>query len=123
MAILNRLASQPLLILDVVSANPPIELLDPEEIASLWATVDYTTMTQEPTSNRLQTSRISSPNWDYIFDVNMNQSLSSSMVPLTPGSALDMRAPERTFQYNDMTSSGMSPFSTLFNDGGMNFRP
>lgn len=100
-----------------------MELLDPEEIATLWATVDYTTMTQEPTSNRLQTGRISSPNWDYIFDVNMNPSLSSSMGPLTPGSALDMRAPDRTFQYNDMMSSGISPFSALFNDDGMNFRP
>lgn len=111
------------MILDVVSANVPVESLDPDEVTNLWATVDYTTMTQILTSGSSQAASIPSPNWDYLFDMNMSQNFSTSMEPITPGTGLNMQRADRTFSYHDTMTSGVSPFSALFQDDGMNFRP
>ena len=80
-------------------------------------------MTQESASARLQAGRVLSPNWDYIFDMSINQGLPSSLAPLTPGTGLDMQPVDMNYNYNDMMNSGVSPFSALFHDNASNFRP
>lgn len=104
----------------VVSASPPLELLDHEEIEALWATVDYTTMTQEAKSPNIQNGIGASPNWEYIFDMSMNAIFPTTATQLGAVTAApSMQTPDRTTHYNNMLASSIEPYPSFFNEDGV----
>ncbi|CZR54817.1 uncharacterized protein PAC_04701 [Phialocephala subalpina] len=120
--ILDKLVSQPSLILAVVVATPRFELLDREQVVDLWAAVDYTTMSQEAmrsAASRASMDVLSPVNWDSVFGANGNTNTigGDSM----QGSSADGAQGGRLTVYNGAMPPGMSPFSTFFNDAGLNF--
>ncbi|KAN0091869.1 Fungal specific transcription factor domain containing protein [Hyaloscypha variabilis] len=116
--ILEKLVKQSTLSPQLITATPDWGALDKDQLETIWATIDYNTMSEAPKEHKAPLPAAVRPTWDAFKNLG-DSSVNVPTVTQPDQSGINLYGDVDYF--DAMAFTRMSPFASFFDGGGTSF--